>query len=76
MKTHKKSAIYNNTVWKGMYKFRVPLKVDPIFQKIKQEWNLQLWRLLRYTYSLSTPSDEQKPFHGGSSRMEIKNNPL
>lgn len=24
-------------------------------------------------YSLNKPSDEQRPFYGGSSRMEIKN---
>lgn len=69
MKTLKKSATYNNAV---CFKFRVPLRVDPIVKEVKQEWNLQLLRLLKLPI-LNAPSDQQRPFYGGSSRMEIKN---
>lgn len=57
---------------KVCFKFRVLLKVWHYIQS-KTRVKPPVTEAVEAAYSLNTPSDEQRPFYGGSARMEIKN---
>lgn len=70
---HTRKVLYVTMLYgKEHFKFRVSLRVDPIIKEVK--WvKATVFQGVEAVYSLNTISDEQRPFCGGSSRMEIMN---